>query len=107
MSPSDPGVFFFYSLSASAHLFCGRPAEAYDLAKKSARMYPDWDTTYWVLVAALVQLGRTEEARSAVARFLELSPTATVSRLRELIAFRNPEHLNMILDGMVVAGLPE
>ena len=105
MSPSDPGAFFFYSLSALAHLLCGRPAEAYDLAKKSARMYPDWDTTYWVLVAALVQLGRTEEARSVVARFLELSPTATVSRLRELLPIRDPESLNMVLDGMTVAGL--
>jgi len=107
VSPSDPGAYFFYTVAALAHLFCGRSAEAYDLAKKSARMYADWDTTYWVLIPALVQLGRTEEARSAVSKFLELSPNSTVSRLRELLPIRNPDSLNIILDGMISAGLPE
>lgn len=107
VSPSDPGAFFFYSVASLGHLFCGRPAEAYDLAKKSARMYPDWDTTYWAMVPALTQLGRTKEARSAISKLLELSPTTTVSRLRQLLPIRNPDSLNMILDGMTVAGLPE
>jgi len=107
VSPADPGAFFFYSCAALAHLFCGRPGEAHDLAKRSARMYPDWDTTYWVLIPALVQLDRTEEARSAISKFLELAPTATVSRLRELLPIRNPDFLNMVLDGMTIAGLPE
>ncbi|MFV2045562.1 MAG: adenylate/guanylate cyclase domain-containing protein, partial [Anaerolineales bacterium] len=107
VSPSDPGAFFFYSVAALGHLFCGRPVEAYDLAKKSARMYSDWDTTYWTMVPALTQLGRMEEARSAVSKFLELSPTATVSRLRGLLPVRNPESLNLILEGMTIAGLPE
>ena len=107
VSPADPGAFFFYTGAATGHLFCGRPAEAYDLARKSARMYTDWDTTYLTMIPALVQLGRTEEAHSAVSKFLELSPTATVSRLSELLAIRNPELLSMVLDGMTVAGLPK
>jgi len=107
VSPSDPGAFFFYSVAAMGHLFCGRPDEAYELAKKSARMYPDWDTTYWAMVPALTQLGRVEEARSAVSKLRELSPAVTVSRLRELLPYRDPEALDMILDGMTIAGLPE
>jgi len=107
VSPSDPGAFFFYSVAALGHLFCGRPAEACDLAIQSARMYPDWDTTYWAMVPALTQLGRIEEARSAVSKLLELSPTATVSRLRDLLPIRNPIYLHMILDGMTAAGLAE
>ena len=107
VSPADPGAFFFYSVAALAHLYCGRPAEACDLAKKSARMYADWDTTYWALVPALVQLGRVEEARAALSKLLELSPTATVSRFRELWPIRNRDTLNMVLAGMKAAGLPE
>jgi len=107
VSPLDPGAFFFYSIAAIAHLFCGRPAEAYELATKSARMYPDWDTTYWAMIPALMQLGRVAEARSAVSKLLELSPSATVSRYRELLPIRNPEYLNIMLDGMAAAGLPE
>jgi TolB-like protein len=107
VSPADPGAFFFYTGAATGYLFCGQPDKAYDLAKKSARMYSDWDTTYWVLIPALVQLGRTEEAHAAVSKLLKLSPTSTVSRLRELLSLRNPEYLNMTLDGMTIAGLPE
>jgi adenylate cyclase len=107
VSPSDPSAFLFYSCAALGHLFCGRAVEACELAKKSARMYDDWDTTYWALIPALVQLDRVEEARSALSKLLELSPTATVSRLRELLPIRNPESLKMILDGMTIAGLSD
>ena len=107
VSPGDPGAFFFYALAALSHLFCGRPAEAHELARKSARMYSDWDSTYWALIPALVQLGRTDEARSNLPKFLELSPNATVTRLGELLPVRNPDYLNLILDGMAKAGLPE
>ena len=48
-----------------------------------------------------------EEARAVVAKLLELSPTMTVSQLRALWPIRNPETLNMILDGLRIAGLPE
>ena len=47
------------------------------------------------------------DARAAVARLLELSPTLTVSRLRALWPIRNPQTLSTILDGLRQAGLPE
>jgi adenylate cyclase len=107
VSPGDPGAFFFYAIAGLSHLFCGRPVEAHELARKSARMYADWDSTYWALIPSLVQLGRTDEARSTVPKFLELSPNATVTRLGELLPVRNPDYLHLILDGMAKAGLPE
>ena len=107
VSPGDPGAFFFYTGAAMSHLMCGRPAEACRLATRSAGMYAGWDTTYRILAPALVQLGRMEEARAAVARLLELSPTLTVSRLRALWPIRNLETLSTILDGLSSAGLPE
>ena len=107
VSPGDPGAFFFYTAAAMAHLMCGRPTEACDLATKSARMYAGWDTTYRILAPALVQLGRMDEARSAVAKLLELAPTMTISGLRARWPIRDTETLNAILDGLRIAGLPE
>jgi TolB-like protein/Flp pilus assembly protein TadD len=107
VSPGDPGAFFCYAIAGLAHLFCGRPEEALELSRKAARMYADWDSNYWALIPALVQLGRTDEARSFMLKFLELAPSATVTRLRELLPVRNPDYLNLILDGMAKAGLPE
>ena len=107
VSPGDPGAFFCYAIAGLAHLFCGRPEEALELSRKAARMYADWDSNYWALIPAMVQLGRTDEARSFMPKFLELSPNATVTRLGELLPVRNPDYLNLILDGMAKAGLPE
>ncbi|MFT5663031.1 MAG: adenylate cyclase [Gammaproteobacteria bacterium] len=107
VSPGDSGAFFFYTTAAFANLMCDRPAEAYELAIKSARMYRGWDTTYRVMAAALVQLDRVEEARSAIAKLLELAPTTTVAGLRERWPIRDKAFLNATLDALRVAGLPE
>jgi TolB-like protein/class 3 adenylate cyclase len=107
ISPGDPGAFFFYTAAAMAHLMCGRPAEACELATKSARMYADWDTTYRILAPALVQLGRMDEARSAIDKLLELAPAMTISGLSTRWPIRDKETLNAILDGLRIAGLPE
>jgi adenylate cyclase len=107
VSPGDPGAFFFHTSAAMSHLMCGRPAEAWEAAKRSARIYPGWDTTYRIMAPALVQLGRLEEAREAVAKLRELAPDVSVSRLRERWPVRDQDSLNMMLDGLRAAGLPE
>jgi len=56
---------------------------------------------------SLVQLGRIDEARDAVAKLRELAPDVSVSRLRERWPLRDRDTLNMVLDGLRVAGLPE
>lgn len=107
VSPGDPGAFIFHAAAAMAHLMCGRPAEAYDQSSKAARIYADWDTTYRIMAPALVQLGRMDEARVAVGRLMELAPGVTVSRLRERWPMRDRQALNLFLDGLRAAGLPE
>jgi adenylate cyclase len=107
LSPMDPGFFMFLSIAAFAHLFTGRAAQALDLAKRSTALYPDWDSTYWVLIAACGQLDRPAEARAALAKLLSLSPGLTVSGARQRLPIRNPASLDMILDGLRNAGLSE
>jgi tetratricopeptide (TPR) repeat protein len=107
LSPLDPGFFMFLSVAGLAHLFGGRPDQALDLAKRSAALYPDWDTTYWVLVCAYVQLDYLADARGALAKLVSLSPGLTVSGARLSLPIRNPASLDMILDGLHKAGLPD
>jgi TolB-like protein len=107
VSPGDPGAFFFHTTAAMSHLVCGRPEAAWEATKRSARIYPGWDTTYRIMAPALVQLGRMDEAREAVAKLRELAPDVSVSRLRERWPLRNKDSLEMMLDGLRVAGLPE
>jgi hypothetical protein len=59
------------------------------------------------MASALAHLERMDEAAAAVTRLLELAPGLTVSGLRERWPLRNKGKLEMILDGLRRAGLPE
>jgi len=107
LSPMDPGAFMFLTISALAHLFKGRPDQALDMASRSAALYPEWDSAYWALVPAYVQLDRLADARAALAKLVSLSPGLTVSGARQRLPIRSPASLDMILDGLCKAGLPE
>ena len=78
-----------------------------DLAKRSTALYPEWDSTSWVLIAACGQLDRPAEARAALAKLLSLSPGLTVSCARQRLPSRNRASLDMILDGLRNVGLPD
>jgi hypothetical protein len=67
---------------------------------------------HFALAAALAQLGRLEEAHSAVKTGLALDPAFAISRFRGNLAARsdNPTflaQLEPILEGMRMAGIPE
>jgi len=105
LSPLDPAFFLYLTIAGLAHLFAGRPAEALEFARRSASLYADWDSTYWVLVPAYVQLGRMAEARVALEKFRALAPGFTIAGARERFPIRDPASLSMMLDGLQAAGL--
>jgi Flp pilus assembly protein TadD len=106
LSPVDPGAFFFLTGEAKALLFSSRYTDAVELARRSAATYDRWDSTYWYLAAAYGHLGQTDEANKAIAKILALSPSVTVSRMRKL-PIRDKKRLDILLDGLRKAGLPE
>src|SRR5262249_16607561 len=105
LSPLDPAYFMYLSIAALANLFSGRPDQALELARRSAALYADWDSTYWALIPAYVQLGRMAEAEAALATFRLLPLGFTVSVGRQRLPIRDPASLEMILDGLRKAGL--
>ncbi len=107
VSPGDPGAFIYWAMAANCHYFAGRDEIAVELARRSADIYPDWDSTYWVLVPALARLGRMEEARTALAKLRELSPHNTGSLLRRILPYRDVDMLETMVNGLTDAGLPE
>ena len=107
LGPLDPGFFSQLTVAACARLFAGQPDLAVELAERSIALNAEWDSTYWVLIAAYVRLGCLSDAQAAVARLLELSPEATVSKYRNRLPIRNPDSLQLVLDGLRQAGLQE
>ncbi len=78
-------------------------------AVEANRNYPD---AYVHLAPALAQLGRLDEARSAVKAGLALNPTYTISHARAARTARSADptylaQLEPIFDGLRKAGLPE
>ena len=68
--------------------------------------------TYFQLAAALAQLGRLDEAHSAVKAGLALNPTFSISRTRAAFTAMSDDptylaQLEPILEGVRKAGLPE
>ena len=76
------------------------------------RGQPKLSGPYFSLAAALAQLGRLDEARSAVKAGLALNPAFTISRARVLWTARSDDptylaQLEPILEGLRKAGMPE
>ena len=72
----------------------------------------NYASAYFSLAAALAQLGRLDEARSAVKAGLALNPTYTISRARALWTAWSDDptflaQLEPIFEGMRKAGVPE
>ncbi len=107
LGPLDPRFFMNLAMVGAAELCLGRTERAIGLAQRSAALNPNWDSAYWLLAAACARHDRMDEARAALARFLSLWPGATVTTLRKRLPFRSGPSLDMILDGLRKAGLPE
>jgi tetratricopeptide (TPR) repeat protein len=107
LGPLDPSYFMYLVVAGWAHLFSGRPAQALELAERSVALYPDWDSAYWLLIPAYVQLDRLPEARVALTKYLSLAPGMMITKLRQLLPLREPESLEMTLDGLRKAGLSD
>jgi len=107
LGPLDPSLFSHLTVAGYAHLFSGRAELAAELAERSLALNAEWDSTYWVLTAAYIQLDRLPEAQAAVASLLAVSPEATTTKYRKILPIRKRESLEMVLEGLRRAGLPD
>ncbi len=107
LCPKDPSFFSFLTVAASGRLFTGNPEMAIELANRSVALNPGWDSTYWVLITAYTQLGRTEEAAAAARKLLVVYPEASAARYERVLPIRNPESLAMVIRSLRDAGIPD
>jgi adenylate cyclase len=104
LSPFDPCLFSTFVGMGMAFIGLGRFDEAVSAAKKAVRQNPLYPVTYRCLASALAHLGREAEAREAVAGLLELEPDFRIS---ERVARGGGSRLQLYIDGLRKAGIPE
>jgi adenylate cyclase len=107
LSPADPDSHITLTGVAHAEMIRGQYAEALAVAERALAFNPNYDPTYWMLIAANAQLGHIDEARRWLARFRELVPTMTVARIKAGQIDKDPSRMAPILEGLRLAGLEE
>ena len=112
LSPRDTNAHTWKSFAGLAKLCLGSYEQAVAWSRRAIEANRNYPVAYLHLAAALGQLGRLDEAHSAVKGALALNPTFTSARGRALMTSTsdNPTYLAQlapIFDGMRKAGIPE
>lgn len=108
LSPNDPQIWAFYSYGALSMIFSGQYEKALQWAEKAASI-PNHQ--YWTLAhraVALACLGRIDEAQAAADRLLHKLPRFCRNFAREKLFFlREPDQVELYLEALRLAGIPE
>ena len=107
LSPLDPHSIGMQAGTAFAHFLAGRFEEASLWAGKAMWEHTNYLTTLVVAAASNALAGRPAEAQNTMVRLRELDPTLRVSNVKDWAAFRRPEDLAKLEEGLRKAGLPE
>jgi TolB-like protein/class 3 adenylate cyclase len=112
LSPRDTMAYHWMTYAGIASNMLGHWEQAIPWFRRSIEANRNLPHAHFALAAALAQLGRLEEAHSAVKTSLALDPAFTISRMRANLTARsdNPmfrAQLEHVLDGMRKAGVPE
>jgi TolB-like protein/class 3 adenylate cyclase/Flp pilus assembly protein TadD len=112
LSPRDTLASAWMSYVGNAELLLGSYEQAVGWCRRAIEANRNYPHSHFVLGAALAELGRLDEARSAIKGGLALNPTYTVSRARGVwgSVSGDPTYLAQFepaLDGARKAGLPE
>ena len=112
LSPRDTMAYLWMNLRGHSEDPPRHWEQAVAWFRRSIEANRNFPHPHFVLAAALTQLGRLDEARSAVKAGLTLDPSFTVSRFRANVATRSDDptyltQLEPILEGLRKAGVPE
>jgi TolB-like protein len=105
LGPHDPLVYVPYVGLAYAHLFAGNFVEAASAASRASAANPRFSVPRYLHAAALVHLGRLDEARAMADVVLSLQPGFTISGLVSG-NITTPERMEMLAEALHRAGLP-
>ena len=106
---SPNGLSSHWNLVGLAHveLVRGNWEQALIWAGKAIAANASFGPSYWMLIAANARLGRMEEARRHLASLLAISPEVTVASIRAGQPAKIPDRIEPVLEGLLLAGMPE
>ena len=107
LSPNDPLSGLFHAGLAVTLLFLGRHEESVEWARTSLQ-FPNAPLFVRVhVISALAHAGHVDEAKRALADFLELEPDGTIALMDQRLPFADDAYRDHYFEGLRKAGLPE
>jgi adenylate cyclase len=106
LSPFDPMSFAFCTTNGTAAIVAGRYDEAASWLSKARRLNPGYRAATRMLIAALALCGERAEARELAQEFMADEPGFRVSSFAAWYPLCQP-HLDRVLEGMRLGGLPD
>jgi tetratricopeptide (TPR) repeat protein len=111
LSPRDTSAYIWLASAGAAKFYVGSDEDAVALLRRSIVTNRNYPNAHFWLAGVLAQVGRLNEAQSAVASGLALNPAFTIRRYRKGVGSSdNPQsraQSRRIIDGMRKAGVPE
>jgi len=107
LSPRDPYKAVWLSAQLIAAFYIEKYDEAIALCLEVLDETPDFPSAYRGLTACYSLLGREAEAEADLANLLRVAPQLTIAQTRAGLPITNPEVLELYLNGLRRAGLPE
>jgi tetratricopeptide (TPR) repeat protein len=109
-SPRDTDANVWVGIMALAKLYLGAYEDALNLYRRSIELNRNYPNERFNYAAALVELGRLDEAKTEVKAGLALNPGFTLRRYQDGVQSDNPAYLKRrerIIEDMRKAGVPE
>lgn len=106
-NPRDARGSLLFSGLGHAHWILADHEQAVEVSKKGLHGFPTNYGSMVILAVSHAYLGHEAEARSYVDDLLRLIPRFTLTALRKNPMFMRPEHIERLVEGMRLAGLPE
>jgi adenylate cyclase len=107
LSPRGPAMFLSLWANAVVHFVAQRYEEAVEWARRSLRANPKWLFSHNLLASAYAQLGRANDAQTALEEVLRLAPEFSISAARQNLAAADPAYRDPMIEGLRKAGLKE
>ena len=104
LSPTDPRLFISLGVLAGAHYQARQYEKAIEIGRRSWTLSRNWPVGLRYVVAGLAQLGRVEEAQSALTELKRLDPDLAYVEGLLTRLYPDREGIDHILDGLRMAG---
>jgi adenylate cyclase len=107
LDPTDRHLASRFNHIAMALYFSREYLPASEAAQRAIRSNPKFPHPYRWLAAALGQLGRVEEANTALEKAMTVAPAAFSMYVRQRVPWMRQEDYAHMLEGLRKAGMPE